>query len=329
VSRLPRPISQACRWKASEWRSWLLFYSLPLLSGMLPGQYFNHWMHLVSAIYLLLQPKVSDDCLSKAERSLGLFVSQFVGLYGLEHMTYNVHCLLHLAGTVRRCGPLWACSMFPFEGFNQTILKFCTGPTHVPLQVAKTFLAFSITQARRGQQGETSGSVEEARADALIQKWLRRERSQETVARSREGVVGLGAPKVREPSVGENRLLGLLGFKVTSVHAYNRMLHSGETYCHSQHGCTLKRNNYTADTNHGVVIIDSILFVDGRCFVFGIRCDELPRPFNSVAHLRLVRKTATLIVIEPSEVRRACVVVESGDSQSFFCCARPNQVETD
>ena len=39
VSRLPRPISPACRWKASEWRSWLLFYSPPLLSGMLPGQY--------------------------------------------------------------------------------------------------------------------------------------------------------------------------------------------------------------------------------------------------------------------------------------------------
>ena len=329
VSRLPRPISQACRWKASEWRSWLLFYSLPLLRGMLPGQYFNHWMHLVSSIYLLLQPEVSAGCLSTAERSLGMFVSQFVGLYGLEHMTYNVHCLLHLTATVRRCGPLWACSMFPFEGFNQTIIKFCTGPTHVPLQVAKTFLAFSVTQARRAQQVETTDSVEEARADTLINKWLRRERSLEAVVRSREGVVGLGTPTMRNASTREKRLLGLMGHQVNGVQAFDRVLCGGEAFCHSQYGCNLKRNNYTVDTRRGVVIIDSILFVDGSCFIFGIRCEELPKPFGVVGHLRLVRKTDSLLVVEPSEIRRACVVVECDDSRSFYCSVRPNQVETD
>ena len=105
--------------------------------------------------------------------------------------------------------------MFPFEGFNQTIIKFCTGPTHVPLQAAKTFLAFSVTQSRGAQQVyvvetteytesvetttsvetesvETTDSVEEARADTLIKMWRRREMSLETVVRSREGVVGLG-----------------------------------------------------------------------------------------------------------------------------------------
>ena len=285
-------------------------------------------MLLVGAIYLLLETDVSVGCLT-AERSLEIFVSQLAGLYGMEHMTYNVHCLLHLGATVRRCGPLWACSMFAFEGYNQTVIKFCTGPIHVPLQVAKTFLTFRTTQARRSRQVKMSVSVEEARADNLIEQWLHRERSLGTVSRSKEGVVGLGTPKIRSASVREERLLGLLGHDAECVEAYNRVLCNGEILCHSQYGCSMKRNSYTVDTSRGVIVTNSILFVNGACFIFGFRCEDLPKPFSTVAHLRLVRKTSSLLAIGPSEVRRVCVVVDCDDLQSFFCCVRPNQVETD
>ena len=35
ITRLPRPLAECKHWKASEWRAWLLYYSLPVLNGVL------------------------------------------------------------------------------------------------------------------------------------------------------------------------------------------------------------------------------------------------------------------------------------------------------
>ena len=43
----PRSISERKLCKASEWRNWLLFYSLLSLSGILK-KYFGHWKYLVA-----------------------------------------------------------------------------------------------------------------------------------------------------------------------------------------------------------------------------------------------------------------------------------------
>jgi len=42
-------------WKASELRSFLLFYSPIALSHLLPKKYFKHWVLLVKSFQLLLQ----------------------------------------------------------------------------------------------------------------------------------------------------------------------------------------------------------------------------------------------------------------------------------
>lgn len=39
ITRLPRSPSERAHWKASEFRSWLLFYCLPVLHGILPNVY--------------------------------------------------------------------------------------------------------------------------------------------------------------------------------------------------------------------------------------------------------------------------------------------------
>ena len=79
-SRTPRPLSQVKQWKgkctscdcsdfvayllyllffpASEHRSWVLYYSLPVLFGLLPDLYFTHYCQLVAAMHTLL-----GDCI--------------------------------------------------------------------------------------------------------------------------------------------------------------------------------------------------------------------------------------------------------------------------
>lgn len=59
-SRAPRSIEKHRKfWKASEYRHWLLFYSLPLLASILPPLYKHHFALLVGALHIFLQKKVS------------------------------------------------------------------------------------------------------------------------------------------------------------------------------------------------------------------------------------------------------------------------------
>lgn len=60
ISRLPRNlIENFGHLEASELRTFLLFYSVPCLYGILPDLYFQHFILLVEAIYLSLQDSVS------------------------------------------------------------------------------------------------------------------------------------------------------------------------------------------------------------------------------------------------------------------------------
>lgn len=127
-------------WKASEWRSFLLFYDLPLLNGVLLRKFWNHLFLFVFAMHILLGEKVKCCDIDVAERALRKFTLQFEKLYGAANMTFNVHLLTHITTSVRNWGPLWATSTFSFESFNGTLLKYFHGTTHVPEQIVRRFL---------------------------------------------------------------------------------------------------------------------------------------------------------------------------------------------
>ena len=67
----------------SELRSWLLFYSLPVLFNILPTPYYDHLVLLVSSIYTLTSDWITAQNLSAAETSLKKFNMQYMELYGV------------------------------------------------------------------------------------------------------------------------------------------------------------------------------------------------------------------------------------------------------
>ncbi|XP_045913156.1 uncharacterized protein LOC123975596 [Micropterus dolomieu] len=140
ITRLPRPISDIKYRKASEWRAWLLFYSLPCLEGLIDGKYTKHLSLLVSAVYLLLQEEVSFEEVNKADEMLLEFVIRFQALFGETAMTSNVHLLTHLAKSVKLLGTLRAHSAFVFESANGNLLKLVHGTKDVPKQIVGKFL---------------------------------------------------------------------------------------------------------------------------------------------------------------------------------------------
>jgi hypothetical protein len=62
ISRLPRSIKQhVAYWKANECRSWLFYYSVPVMCGILPDEYYHHHLLLVEAMHILCKQEIHVD----------------------------------------------------------------------------------------------------------------------------------------------------------------------------------------------------------------------------------------------------------------------------
>ncbi|ELT99970.1 hypothetical protein CAPTEDRAFT_107367, partial [Capitella teleta] len=113
--RQPRSILERGRWKATEFRNFLL-YTGPLdMVDVIPEEVYKHFLMLSSAITVLCDPILCHKLVDFAENLLIKFVQHFSDLYGPDHVLYNVHNVVHLANDVRCHGPLDSFSAFPFE----------------------------------------------------------------------------------------------------------------------------------------------------------------------------------------------------------------------
>ena len=129
VQRTPRSLTKLDKWKATELRSWLLFYSVPILIKFGTNSYLQHWILLVGALEILLQDEIPKDELQLADDMLNFFVRDIGKLYRSSDYTYNVHNLLHIVLGTRRWGNPWATSAFMYESSNGSLAKI-THATH-------------------------------------------------------------------------------------------------------------------------------------------------------------------------------------------------------
>ena len=138
IRRAPRSLNDLKYWKASEFRSFLLFYGPVILSDILSHSYYSHFLLLSEAVYLILQETITLEEVNLAENLLEKFLATFGTLYDKRFMTLNFHLLLHLPDNVRQLGPLWAYSCFPFEDANGFLLKLVKGTQSVHSQLVDT-----------------------------------------------------------------------------------------------------------------------------------------------------------------------------------------------
>lgn len=132
LSRPPRSIKKHLNyWKASELRSWMLFYSLPLLLEYLPSLYWHHYALLACALHILLQEKITLSQIDAAEQMLRDFYVLLPDLYGESSCTANAHLLSHLCKYVRLWGPLWTHSAFGYESKNGQLKHLFHGKSDV------------------------------------------------------------------------------------------------------------------------------------------------------------------------------------------------------
>lgn len=136
ITRIPRSIQHHVKfWKATEYRNWLLYYSLPCLKGILPDDYYQHYALLVGGITLLSGRSISPGQLQMAGKFLIHFVEMFDVYYDPRYVLMNQHMLLHLEKSVRDHGPLWSSSLFVFEDWNGDLSNYFHGTQNIAIQI--------------------------------------------------------------------------------------------------------------------------------------------------------------------------------------------------
>ena len=133
--RKPRSLDEIDRWKATEFRQFLLYSGMVSLNKKIPKEIYDNFMLLMSAIHILANPHLAYVHCDYAKELLILFVSHFGKLYGTRFISYNVHATIHLPEDVRVHGHLDCFSSFPYLNFLGFLKKLVRKPSYVLPQV--------------------------------------------------------------------------------------------------------------------------------------------------------------------------------------------------
>ncbi|KAK6183410.1 hypothetical protein SNE40_010899 [Patella caerulea] len=110
---IPREFPRKCRslyevdrWKATEFRQFLLYSGILVLKKNLPAELYYHFLLLYVAIFCMSNPSRYISYCEFSRELLLKFVSEFSGHYGRNQLVYNIHNIIHLADDVQRHGTL-------------------------------------------------------------------------------------------------------------------------------------------------------------------------------------------------------------------------------
>ncbi|XP_076299692.1 uncharacterized protein LOC143218425 [Lasioglossum baleicum] len=135
-NRKPRGLNELKRWKATEFRQFLLYTGPVVLLKNISRDKYENFLSLHVAVTILSNSKYFD-AIEYASQLLNYFVKTFKILYGDHNVSHNVHNLVHLTEDVKHHGPLDNFSAYIFENFLQSILKLIRQNDEVLEQLVK------------------------------------------------------------------------------------------------------------------------------------------------------------------------------------------------
>ena len=134
-ARKPRSLKEIDRWKATEFRLFLLYTGPVVMEQHIPPNVWKNILLLSVAIHLLSNDILCKKYADYANSLLILFVQHYSEMYGSEMVTYNVHAVTHLAGDVKVHGSINNISAFIFESYLNRLKRLIRKPNLALQQV--------------------------------------------------------------------------------------------------------------------------------------------------------------------------------------------------
>ena len=145
-ARKPRGLDEVDRWKATEFKQFLLYTGHMVLKHELPREYYNHFMALSVASSILVNSNLAAEHGDYAHQLLLHFVSKGRELYGREFLVYNVHSLVHIQQEAVRFGNLDNCAAWKFENYMQILKRKVRNGKNPAVQIAKRILEQTVRE---------------------------------------------------------------------------------------------------------------------------------------------------------------------------------------
>lgn len=335
ISRLPRSIEKDLKyWKASEYRSFLLFFGAPVLHGILDMQRFFHFLLLVDSMHILLKFGSNEKDLDRAEMLLFEFCRCLEELYDRCFLRLNVHQLLHLPDCVRDLGPLYTHSCFSFESKNGIVLKMIRGSQSIDTQIIT-----AISFIQKLPELKQKCVLENSEVDKLC-KTIEEPSLLKRGQKLGSGIYILGAPYSRVlTNVETAALQNFLKYDhvCDTFRSFNRVEYESYIIYGTEYSRMIKRNNSAICYNgmSGISFGEVIFFIlleDNTAgitkplvFIKKLLC----RNYNENSNMLSVIKTNDVEVVNINDILSSCLLVSFPGGQTSFMCKFPNRLESD
>ena len=145
-ARQPRSLEELRRWKATEFRHFLLYTGPVVLKGVINDNIYVHFLAFSVAISIFLNKhKITDPTnIAYAKDLLTFFEKKAPEFYGKKILVYNVHNLIHLHQDVEYFGETDAYSTFPFENHLQVLKRYVRNSRNPISQIVKKIFTMGI-----------------------------------------------------------------------------------------------------------------------------------------------------------------------------------------
>ena len=333
ITRLPRKIeSDLKHWKASEYRSFLLYYGAIVLKSILDQQRFCHYLLLVNAMHILLKCGSREEDLEEAESMLINFCKHFAELYSECYLTLNVHQLVHLADSVRYLGPLYTHSCFSFEDKNGIVLKMIKGTQGIDNQII-TGVSFLQKLPELRQKCIIKGSREEKLYNSIDAPYILK-RNLEIAP----GIFVLGAIKNKQ-KLKEDEFQSMVTYleempTTDEYSCFNRIEIKSMVIYGINYKRMSKRDNsgicYTFENKTEFGRVRSFLILknkEGESTYLAITEILSCINFNANSGIIAVKSTSLVRMVPIQEIKCTCMFVK--ERTRNYVCLFPNTLESD